>query len=176
MLSSCLSLSQYSQCVEKVFTMKSILQQLDPDLLTRARKLSVLTLILQEETPPQSHPHFQVVNINRHSLFVVTDSALWATKLRQLAPNLVNALLKRRDSPAYKIDLKTIIPENIKHIQIVTRPEIANSGSWQKTEKTTRKRHLTPEVAAKLSQSASAISDERLKKALLKLSSLSRQT
>ncbi len=170
MVCSCLSLSEYSQCVEKVFTMKSILQQLDPDLLSRTQNLSVLTHILQEETPQASHCHYQVTNISKHSLFLVTDSALWATKLRQLAPKMVSALQRRRNSRAYNIDLKTVIPENIQHIQIVTRPEIITPGCAIRPVKAKTHRRPSPEVAAQLARSASYISDEPLKKAMLRLS------
>lgn len=155
----------------KVLLMKSILQQLDPDLCARAQSLSVLTHILREETPAHSHAHFQVVNISKHSLNIVTDSSMWATKLRQLAPQLVAALQNRRSSKAYQLDLGRIIPENIQHIQIVTRPEQARHLPLSQSEKNKKEPlQLSYSVASQLASCAQFINDDKLKNALMKLS------
>jgi len=156
----------------KVLLMKPILQQLDPNLCARAQNLSVLTHILREETPAHSHAHFQVVNISKHSLNIVTDSSMWATKLRQLAPQLVAALQNKRSSKAYKLDLSRIIPENIQHIQIVTRPEQAGHLPLSQAQKARKKEplHLSASVASQLASCAEFISDDKLKVALMKLS------
>ena len=159
----------------KVFLMKSILQQLDPHLCARAKNLSVLTHILREETPAHSHTHFQVVNISKHSLNIVTDSSMWATKLRQLAPQLVAALQSKRSSKAYKLDLSKIIPENIQHIQIVTRPEQASHVSLCQPEKTKKEPlQLSASGASQIASCAEFINDDKLKDALMKLSKQSR--
>lgn len=161
----------------KVFLMKSILQQLDPHLCAKAQNLSVLTHILQEETPAHSHNHFKVVNISKHSLNIVTDSSMWATKLRQLAPQLVAALQNKRNSKAYKLDLSRIIPENIQHIQIVTRPEQAGHLPLSQSAKAKKSPlQLSAAVASQLASCAAFINDDTLKNALMKLSRQSRKT
>jgi len=155
----------------KVLLMKSILQQLDPQLCAKAKNLSVLTHILREETPAHSHSHFQVVNISKHSLNIVTDSSMWATKLRQLAPQLVAALHNKRSSKAYQLDLSRIIPENIQHIQIVTRPEQAGHLPISQADKVKKDPlQLSASVASQLASCAEFISDNTLKDALMKLS------
>ncbi len=150
--------------------MKSIFEQLDPKLLIKSKNLSVLTHILQEVLPTQSHLHFQVVNINQHTLFVMTDTPVWATKLRQLAPVLIELLHKKRHNRAYNINLGQLIPETIRHIQVLTRPGQMVSTPPLRTIQ--NQRNISAQVATWLTQTADYINDAELSQALHRLSQL----
>ena len=150
--------------------MKSIFEQLDATLLSKTRHLSALTSILRETLPPQSHGHFHVTRIDQHTLYVVTDSPVWATRLRQLAPDLLQTLRQRSEKNAPG-RAGALIPENLQHLRVSTRPTQAQVPAAARASSVPdRRRNISQHSAAMLAQTAEYINDDRLSAALRRLS------
>ncbi len=156
--------------------MKPIFEQLSPGLLARSKNLSVLTQLLTDCLPGQVHGHFHVVKLDQHTLFIVTDSPVWATRLRQLAPQLINHLRINRSGQKHhkymaNINLQTLIPAGIRHIQVLTRPgQLITTPCSSPEHHQNYPRQLSPQAGKLLSQSADYINDGKLSESLRKLS------
>ena len=83
--------------------------RLDERLKKRAQELNRLTLMLRNELPPEVDGHFSVANIRDRTLVIMSDSPVWATRLRQLGPQIVNILQNNGK-------------KNLLHIQVFSRP------------------------------------------------------
>lgn len=142
--------------------MKTINQQINPDLVKQVKKLTQYTQLLSQILPIECRNHVEVANIRNQNLMLITDSPVWTTKLRQLSPQLLDFIQKNnRDGGASQL---------IHHIQISTRYH--TSTTHQASSSTEKKRPLpqiSPETAGLLTQSASSINHLPLKKALLKI-------
>jgi len=155
--------------------MKPIFEQLDPNMLSRVKNLSLLTHILQQALPVQAHSHFHVVNINQQTLFVLTDSPIWATKLRQLASDLIKSLQTERLNNAYKTQNSTFIPASLKHIKVLTRPAKIQPATADKSNKPIKyQRYISEQAALSLTRTADFIDDDNLSKALHRLATHTR--
>lgn len=133
--------------------MRSIQTAFDERLIKQAKRLHVLTQQLRQSLPPQCDGHYHVANIRRDTLVIITDSPVWTTRLRQLAPDIVK-LVQQAGA------------RGIRHVNVVSRV------NYQPP-----KRPPVPRIRRSLSQasrdiidsSAESISDEGLKRALKKL-------
>ncbi len=136
--------------------MKTLSSQLDPALLARSRRYEKLTLLLRQHLPPECDNHYAVTGIQQQELIIMADSPVWATRLRQLAPEII-ALVRQHIA-------------QIQHVHIKSRFATAPLPSRKSALKTTTsKRHLSQRAGQQITSAASCISDESLKNALLKL-------
>ncbi len=151
--------------------MKSIFEQLDPGMLRRVKNLSLITHILRQTMPASMQLHFHVVKISQQTLSVLTDSPVWATKLRQLAPQMIKSLHAERLANTYKTQLNTVIPASLKHIQVLTRPAQISAQALTEAEKAPEtQRYISKKTASLLTQTASFITDDKLSDVLKRLS------
>ena len=129
--------------------------RLDERLKKRAQELNRLTLMLRNELPPEVDGHFSVANIRDRTLVIMSDSPVWATRLRQLGPQIVNILQNNGK-------------KNLLHIQVFSRP--SNSPVARQPEPTQRPaRTLSQQSTELINQTATYIEDENLREAMLKL-------
>jgi hypothetical protein len=129
--------------------------RLDERLKKRAQELNRLTLLLRNELPPEVDGHFSVANIRDRTLVIMSDSPVWATRLRQLGPQIVNILQNKGK-------------KNLLHIQVFSRPP--SSPVARPPEPPQRPaRTLSQQSTELINQTASYIEDEKLREAMLKL-------
>jgi hypothetical protein len=129
--------------------------RLDERLKKRAQELNRLTLMLRNELPPEVDGHFSVANIRDRTLVIMSDSPVWATRLRQLGPQIVNILQNNGK-------------KNLLHIQVFSRPP--SSPVARPPEPPQRPaRKLSQQSTELINQTASYIEDENLREAMLKL-------
>jgi len=136
--------------------MKTLASQLDPALLARSRKYEKLTLLLRQHLPPECDNHYAVTNIHQQELVIVTDSPVWATRLRQLAPQII-ALVRQDLAQIQHVQIKTRLPATTARPAPGPAPNLA------------AKRQLSQRASQQIQSAAACISDETLKNALLKL-------
>ena len=144
--------------------MKPINEQINPNILIQAKKLTQFMQLLQNILPIECRNHVQVANIRNQNLMLITDSPVWTTRLRQLSPQILQYIQENASS-----NKKT---EIIHHIQISTRYH-STTGSAQTgiPEENLNKPEISEKTAKLLSQSANSINHQQLKKALLKIAS-----
>ncbi len=156
--------------------MKLINEQINPRFLQQAKMLSKYTALLREILPPECLAHVEVANIRNQSLMLIADSPVWATRLRQLSPQILQALTKPDSS---KLFSHSEAAARIHHVQVSTRYKHSrHSAADQNTTGAGANQvpdRQAPEISKRtaelLSQSASSINYQPLKTALLKLAS-----
>jgi len=131
--------------------MKQFKNQLDTAILTKTRQLAYLTALMRKELPPETHEHYHVASIREKTLYIVTDSPVWTTRLRQLAPQILQI---------------TQIRSQCQHVHISSRLQPAANVP----KPATVMRQLSEKSSQLIRQTSSYIEDENLKKALLKMS------
>jgi hypothetical protein len=136
--------------------MRSLGSLLDPKLVARSTRYEKLTLLLRQQLPPECDGHYAVASIANLQLIIVADSPVWATRLRQLAP-LILQLVTQQES-------------EIQHIQVKTRMTSPPPAPAPTRKNSPEGRTLSQQASDQLVSAASCISDEPLKNALLKLS------
>ncbi len=139
--------------------MRTINASLDPQLLAKARRLDHLTLLLRQNLPPECDGHYHVANIKNRTVFIITDSPVWTTRLRQLAPVIVTLLTDNDVS-------------NVQHVHVSSRIHYKTAPP---PKPKLVKRKLSDASAELINQSSTYITDSRLKEALLKLASRNRK-
>ena len=147
--------------------MKPINEQINPNILIQAKKLTQFMQLLQNILPIECRNHVQVANIRNQNLMLITDSPVWTTRLRQLSPQILQYIQENTSSHR-----KT---EMIHHIQISTRYHSTTSNAETSVpERNLNKPEISEKTADLLTQSADSISHQQLKKALLKIASHSK--
>ena len=73
-----------SGCLQQGSALSQIVQQ--------ARAIAAADEALQSVLPAELAPHCHVINLRAETLIVATDSAAWATRLRYLAPSVLESL------------------------------------------------------------------------------------
>ena len=134
--------------------MKSFNSQLNPTLVSKSRQLERLTSILSSELPPETNGHYHVAGVDNSTLVVITDSPVWTTRLRQLAPMIIETLSGKLES-------------GLQHIRIISRHGTITAPAQIED---TVNRVLSEQSAQQVAQAAEYIQDEDLKKALLNFS------
>ena len=136
--------------------MKTLGSILDPGLLARSKNLDALSHLLMQLLPLECSGHFQVASIRQRSLILVCESPAWATRLRQLSPEIIR-LLNQHEYPFQHVEIKTRLqsmpdlqPKDINHAAV--------------------KRHLSESASKLLASTSASIADPSLRDALLKLS------
>ena len=122
-------------------------------LVRRARYLESVDDALQQLLGPSLAGHCRVANVTRDSLVLQTASAAWGSRLRYLAPGLLQQLSKQLGW------------RQIKHAKVQVRPE-----AFPDQEKPARRAHLSRESATLLREVAENTEDPALRAALLRLS------
>jgi len=142
--------------------MKLINEQINAKFLIQTQKLSRYSQLLHNFLPIEYRNHVAVANIRDQNLILITDSPVWTTRLRQLSPNILQFIAE--NSP------NADNTQTIHHVQISTRYQVS---SVQPQQSSSRKQRPHPQISDKtaelLMQSASSISDQRLKSALEKI-------
>ncbi len=122
-------------------------------LVRRARYLESVDKALQELLGPSLAGHCRVANVTRDSLVLQTASAAWGSRLRYLAPSILQRLSKQLGW------------SRVKHTKVQVRPE-----AFPEREKPARRAHLSRESATLLREVAQNTEDPGLRDALLRLS------
>lgn len=138
--------------------MKPFNAQLDSALLARTRTLAQLTMLLRQSLPPECDGHYNVAAIRDRTLVIVTDSPVWTTRLRQLGNFILQTLTGKTRQP-------------LQHVRIISRhgPVISDY------EQPVVKRELSQQSGRQITQTASYINNEPLRKALLKIARRARK-
>lgn len=121
-------------------------------IVKKAQQLERINQFLWELLEPELSNHCLVINFNNGYLTIAVDAAAWLVRLKFLAPQLIPALRQHA--------LLTELRQFQFHIQPpnVEKPK----PYWKKTA-------LPAEHAKMITEIAEHISDDKLRKALLKL-------
>ena len=133
--------------------MNPIQSSLDERLIQQAKLLDSLTQLVRQQLPPECDQHYHVANIRRQSLVIITDSPVWTTRLRQLAPEIL------------KVIQDAGIP-GIRHIEVTSRVGYHAPARQPPPEV---ERSMSASAADIIDSTAECISDEGLRDALHKL-------
>ena len=167
--------------------MKPINEQINPNFVIQAQKLSRYTQLLRNILPIECHNHVQVANIRNHSLMLITDSPVWTTRLRQLSPQILQFIRENTQN----VDNKASTMQDnevIHHVQISTRYHTAASNTGGNSTipadgetlsltgetspgNSRAKLEISDNTAELLTRSADSIEHPQLKAALLKIAS-----
>ena len=139
--------------------MEHFKDQLNPAIISKARHLEQLTMILNGILPPETSGHYHVTGFDNSTLVIITDSPVWTTRLRQLGPSIIEALSDRTGG-------------KLQHVRIVSRH---GSIKAPMQSSTTIERELSEASGQQLVQTAEHVKDEELKQALLKFSKRSKR-
>lgn len=144
--------------------MKPINEQINAKFIIQAKKLARYSRLLRTILPVECHNHVEVANIRDQNLMLIADSPVWATRLRQLSPQILQFI--RDNSTDSEADRSQIIH----HVQISTRYHPSNGSQQQTLNKKSRPAlHISDKTATMLSQSADSIDHPQLKSALQKI-------
>lgn len=147
--------------------MKPINEQISPNFLAQAKKLTIFNRLLSNILPIECRNHVQVANIRNQNLMLITDSPVWTTRLRQLSPQILQYIQENISSSERS--------QIIHHIQISTRYHATdNNTDRAPAEKHQHKLQISDTTANLLTKSADSIDHQQLKKALLKIASHSK--
>ncbi len=154
--------------------MKPVFEQINPEIRRKASALSAVTHFVQTLLPSQAHAHFHVSKLDTHCLTITVDNAVWATRIRQLGPQILQALGDERQRHPCGIDLASLISPQLRHIKVVTRPGAPPSApapSRRRARSSATPPRLGASVCQRIAETAEAIRDESLKASLRKLAS-----
>jgi len=159
--------------------MKLINEQISPAFVKQALILSKYTALLRKILPAECLNHVEVANIRNQNLMLITDSPVWTTKLRQLSPQILQALTANpvTNDPTGSESSAEDKPK-IHHVQISTRYKHSHhttQGMNTSAAEADAQKKQHPKISAKtaeiLSQSADSINHQQLKESLLKIAS-----
>lgn len=163
---------QYSQFVGFFCTMKTISEQIKPEIIQKAKKLALITQFLHPALPAECLPHVRVAGIRQGTLVLVTDSPVWTTRLRQLSAQILQYIHDNNQqftACLYQPDATTRNSRIVHHLQIKTRFQQDTKPLHPVRTSPKQKRHISKKTADLLTQSANYIGDEQLKSALKRL-------
>lgn len=128
--------------------MKSISNLINRKIQFKAKHLEKLTRLIKASLPLNCQDHVQVSDIRDFQLVLITDSPAWSSRLRLYSKNMIQMLEEHT---------------NIK----VNRVLVKLSQPKKPAEKIVKKfRHLNKKSALLIQQTAEAIEDPDLKRAL----------
>ena len=146
--------------------MRPINIHLDSKLTAQTRKLEQMTLILKNKLPPECDGHYHVASIRNDTVIIITDSPVWTTRLRQLGPLILQALIDSLADLQPNSTQPNSIQQRLHHVRVVSRYGPVPDHH----QPTAVKRTISQQSCQQITQTASYISDEKLKNALLKIS------
>ena len=121
-------------------------------LVCKAEHLIALEQKLCSFLPSPLDKHCKVSGLSNRSILLITDSSVWATKLRFMTPEILK-FMKTECSSA-----------RLKSVRISIRPEIHNKSS-----KTGRKIVISTATSKMIKNIASNIQDDELRSSLQKI-------
>ena len=131
--------------------MKSISNLITAKLYARTRELDQLNRVIRATVPENCKHHISVAGIRENQLILVTDSPVWASRLRLYTQNMISMLAEHAG-----IDVNSV---RIKLIQPKIEPEAPAP----------KHRHLNKSNADMIKQTADSIDDPELRQALYHL-------
>jgi hypothetical protein len=130
--------------------------QLNPSIRQHACQLEQLTHLLANTLPVECHGHFHVANVRDRQVSIMADSSVWATRLRQLSPEIVEILQQHGNS-------------RLLHVRVFSRPGNPPAQVGRTHVRTANERRISPKSRNLIKQAAAGIEDDGLRAALLKL-------
>ena len=121
--------------------------------MIQAKRLQSLSRLLAQHLPLECEGHYHVANIRQGNLVVITDSPVWTTRLRQLAPTILDVL-------------KQAGVRNVQHVLVSSR---IHYQPVQAAKPKRVKHELSQQSSELIDNAADCINDEGLKRALKKL-------
>lgn len=132
--------------------MKSISNIISPKLQSRAHLLEKLTAITTACLPESCHGHVSVAGIRDNQLILISDSPVWASRIRLYSQSIMQMIEEHTDYKPTGIRVRQAQPRKI------PEPPVRHH------------RHLDSRSSQLISQAAESISDPALKQALFRLS------
>ena len=128
--------------------MKTISNLIDSKIQFKAKQLEKLTRLIKASLPVNCQDHVQVSGIREFQLILMTDSPAWSSRLRLYSKNMIKMLEEHTNIKVNQVRIKLRQPQRI-------------------IEKPIRKfRYLKENTARMIQQTAEAIDDPDLQKAL----------
>jgi len=124
-------------------------------LFQYTRELKYLNRCVQSWLPSPLNQHVSVANVKTGVLFLLVDSAAWASKVRFMTEQIKNQWRKRLSQYPVLVQIK--IKVQVVHVA--------------KPRKIKTKRALSKQSASHIQDAANVITDKKLKAALEKLAS-----
>ncbi|MCW9012701.1 MAG: DUF721 domain-containing protein [Gammaproteobacteria bacterium] len=131
--------------------MKSISQLISKNIQNKAGQLKALNQIIKATVPENCRDHISVAGIRENRLILITDSPVWASRLRLYTQNMLAMLEEHAGIKVHNIQIRQMQPR--------VEPD----------EPVKKSRHLDKETANMIKQSADSISDTGLQQALYHL-------
>ncbi|MDH5484007.1 MAG: DUF721 domain-containing protein [Gammaproteobacteria bacterium] len=131
--------------------MKSISLLINQKIQQQALLLEKLTRLIHAALPANCKSHTQVAGIRENQLILVTDSPVWAAKLRLYTQNILQVMEEHGQLSINRIQIKQAQPKRI--------PEPVP----------VKTRHLQKASANMIKKTADGIDDPALQEALYKL-------
>lgn len=132
--------------------MKTIANLIHHNLQKKASELTRLDQIVTSALPSGCQGHVNVAGVRDNQLILITNSPVWASKLRLYRQNIIQMLAEHGD---------------IKISSVLIRQ--SNTDKIQTKSRVTKLRHLDEPSARLINQTADSISDPALKQALYHL-------
>lgn len=123
-------------------------------LILEAKRLAKVKMIINQSLDSQISEHVEVASLNKNTLTLVTDSPVWATRVRYMQNQILSQLRK------------FTFTKYIHKIYIKVRPMDFYENRNQKRENTLS---LSKGSAKKMLQEIDSVKDPALKAALLRL-------
>lgn len=132
--------------------MKTIANLIHQNLQKKATELTRLDQIVTSALPTGCQNHVNVAGVRDNQLILVTNSPVWASKLRLYRQNIIQMLAEHGD-----IKISSVLIRQSHADKIETKPRAK------------KLRHLDEPSARLINQTADSISDPALKQALYHL-------
>ena len=128
--------------------MESLSQLINPKILKKARQLDKLTRLIRACLPTDCQQHITVSSIRDNQLILISDSPVWASKIRLYSQNMIQILEENAHIRVNKVRIKQSQPK-----RVIEKP-------------VPKSRHLDSGTANMIKQTADSISDTDLQQAL----------
>jgi len=128
--------------------MDSISHLINPKILQKARKLDKLTKLIRACLPIDCQQHIDVSSIRDNQLILISDSPVWASKIRLYSQNIIQMLEENAHIRINKVRIKQSQPK-----RVIEKPAPIP-------------RHLDNDTADMIKRTADSISDTDLQQAL----------
>ena len=132
--------------------MDNISNKLGQQILKKAKQLRHLNQAVKASVPTDCREHMEIAGIRDKQLIILTDSAVWQTRLRLYSQTMLEALHQHSGIKLNQVKLRLNPPKRFV------------------PEEPTEQRILSPESADVIEQMANCITDPDLQLALHKLS------
>lgn len=131
--------------------MQSISNLINRKIQFKAKQLEKLTRLIKASLPVNCQAHVQVADIRNFQLILMTDSPAWSSRLRLYSQNMIQILKEHTNIEINQVQIKLSQPQ-----KIVEKPVRAF-------------RYLNKNTAKMIQQTAEAIDDPNLQRALKNL-------